>query len=85
MPPSAQRATAHVSALFAVLPFVSIVSAAAAEKRPFDVSQHLGNLSPYFTAPAAHGVVADLPGDCSVDQVMLVRVSLVAHTWLRRL
>ena len=38
----------------------------------FDVSQHLGNLSPYFSAPNPRGVESVLPGDCVVDQVVLV-------------
>ncbi|KAG9308985.1 histidine phosphatase superfamily [Chiua virens] len=32
----------------------------------------LGNLSPYHDAPAFRGVTADLPGDCKVDQVIVV-------------
>jgi hypothetical protein len=62
----------HVSALLTLLPFVSLV-AGAVEKRSFDISGHLGNLSPYSAAPAAPGISADLPADCSVEQVMLVR------------
>ena len=32
----------------------------------------LGNISPYHDAPAVPGVSPDLPGDCTVDQVILV-------------
>jgi hypothetical protein len=34
----------------------------------------LGSLSPYHTAPAIKGVQADLPSDCTVDQIMLVSI-----------
>lgn len=40
---------------------------------PFDVAAHLGNLSPYKKAAVPHGVEAELPDDCEVEQVMLVR------------
>jgi acid phosphatase len=33
---------------------------------------NLGNLAPYHDAPTAHRVSADLPDDCTVDQVILV-------------
>ena len=33
---------------------------------------NLGNLSPYHDAPIVRGVSADLPNDCTVDQVILV-------------
>ena len=33
---------------------------------------NLGNLSPYHDAPTVRGVSADLPDDCTVDQVILV-------------
>lgn len=39
----------------------------------FDVAAHLGNLSPYKKAAVPHGVEAELPDDCEVEQVMLVR------------
>ena len=32
---------------------------------------NLGTLSPYHDAPFVHGVSADLPDDCIVDQVIL--------------
>ncbi|KAG2356218.1 histidine phosphatase superfamily [Suillus spraguei] len=34
--------------------------------------KRLGNLTPYHVAPAFHKVEAELPGDCSVDRVMLL-------------
>lgn len=37
------------------------------------VYNHLGNLSPYHAASVPQGVSADLPSDCTVEQVMLVR------------
>jgi acid phosphatase len=43
-------------------------------RRAFDWSTHLGNLSPYFNAPVPPGMDTELPADCTVDQVMLVRV-----------
>lgn len=39
----------------------------------WQLSQHLGNLSPYFKAPVPNGIKETLPGDCNVDQVMTVR------------
>ncbi len=46
----------------------------------FDLTSHLGNLSPYPKIPQAvvpvpHGFKEDLPDDCVVEQVMLVRYS----------
>ena len=56
---------------------------------------HLGNISPYHNAPAVPGVSADLPEDCTVDQVILVSFrpdnkpvsgltlsTIVASSWL---
>ncbi|KAG2753281.1 phosphoglycerate mutase-like protein [Suillus brevipes Sb2] len=37
-----------------------------------DPLKRLGNLTPYRSAPASHNVEAELPGDCSVDRVMLM-------------
>ncbi|KAG1905809.1 phosphoglycerate mutase-like protein [Suillus fuscotomentosus] len=37
-----------------------------------DPLKRLGNLTPYRVAPAPHKVEAELPGDCSVDRVMLL-------------
>jgi hypothetical protein len=51
----------------AILPLVSSVLGG------FATLNHLGNLSPYFKAPVPHGVSETLPGDCAVEQVMLVR------------
>ncbi|KAI0084033.1 phosphoglycerate mutase-like protein [Irpex rosettiformis] len=65
----------HVSALLTLLPFISLAYASPLTERSeaFDVSKHLGNLSPYFSAPApSGGVQNDLPGDCKVDQVILM-------------
>ncbi|KAI0768162.1 phosphoglycerate mutase-like protein [Trametes elegans] len=43
------------------------------EKRAaFDVATRLGNLSPYRKGPVPHGVKETLPGDCKVEQVMLM-------------
>ena len=64
-------ATVHV---FAAL--VALARAAAPEARSFDYTTHLGNLSPYFKPPVPHGVKETLPEDCTVDQVMLVRLQL---------
>ena len=37
---------------------------------------NLGNISPYHDAPTVPGVPADLPDDCTVDQVILVSSEL---------
>ncbi|KAG2357692.1 phosphoglycerate mutase-like protein [Suillus spraguei] len=37
-----------------------------------DPLKRLGNLTPYRVAPTSHKVEAELPGDCSVDRVMLM-------------
>ncbi|KAJ7170878.1 phosphoglycerate mutase-like protein [Mycena crocata] len=50
-----------------VLPLVSSVLGGS-----ITTLQHLGNLSPYWKAPVPHGVAETLPGDCSVEQVMLM-------------
>lgn len=39
----------------------------------FDLTSHLGNLSPYRKVPVPHGFKEDLPDDCVVEQVTLVR------------
>lgn len=54
----------------------SLVSAAAVESKEFDLYQSLGNLSPYHKAPVPYGIQEDLPADCTIDQVMLVRFLL---------
>ncbi|KAI0346521.1 phosphoglycerate mutase-like protein [Trametopsis cervina] len=54
----------HGLALLALLPLATATS--------FDVSKHLGNLSPYSPAPVVAGGRADLPADCQVDQVILM-------------
>jgi len=57
----------------------SLVSAAAVESRSdggFELFYSLGNLSPYHKAPVPHGIQEDLPADCTIDQVMLVRFLL---------
>ncbi len=65
------------SAFFAILPLAPLASSARVPQdlfqSSFDVSTHLGNLSPYAKAPAAPGLQETLPEDCTVDQVMLVR------------
>lgn len=69
------------AALLALLPFLGHISVSWCSpletREYFDVSQHLGNLSPYFSAPTPYGVKSELPGDCTVDQVVLVRVILI--------
>lgn len=67
--------------LAALLPLAVLAASAASvpaelAARSFDVAAHLGNLSPYTPAPVPHGFDTELPADCSVDQVMLVRLSL---------
>ena len=61
-----------------LLPFVALASCASVShelsRRAFDPSTHLGNLSPYFDAPVPAGMETELPADCTVDQVMLVRI-----------
>ena len=42
----------------------------------FNYAAHLGNLSPYLMAPVPYGVHKTLPEDCTVDQVMLVRLTV---------
>ncbi|KAF7327933.1 Phosphoglycerate mutase-like protein [Mycena kentingensis (nom. inval.)] len=44
----------------------------AVSAHSFNVLEHLGNLSPYWTPPVAQGVRATLPSDASVAQVMLM-------------
>ena len=64
------------AALVALASTVSAApSRAATERRgaSFDYAAHLGNLAPYQDAPVPYGMTADLPDDCAVDQVMLVR------------
>ena len=53
------------------------VSGNVLERRDFNFEDHLGNLSPYHKAPIPHGIKEDLPADCKVEQVMLVRSLLV--------
>ena len=66
-------ATVHVVA--ALVALVALARAAAPEARSFDYTTHLGNLSPYFKPPVPSGIKETLPEDCTVDQVMLVRLS----------
>ena len=51
---------------------VALASAAPEKRGAFDYAAHLGNLSPYQSAPVPSGMEAALPDDCTVDQVMLV-------------
>ncbi|KAH7927925.1 phosphoglycerate mutase-like protein, partial [Leucogyrophana mollusca] len=61
----------YIQALLNLLPLAhGIVSPGAAENRD-GVLDRLGNLTPYHKAPAVEGIKKQLPGDCSVDQVML--------------
>lgn len=48
------------------------------ERKDFKLEDHLGNLSPYHKAPVPIGIQEDLPGDCKVEQVMLVRENTTA-------
>lgn len=58
------------------LTFVTCVTAiqSAVEWRKDEMWDRLGSLSPYHTAPAVKGVQADLPSDCTIDQIMLVSI-----------
>lgn len=62
-------------ALWHVLAAALVGAASAAPERrgAFDYAAHLGNLSPYQSAPVPSGMKTTLPDDCTVDQVMLVR------------
>lgn len=64
--------------ILAALPLLSTVGASpvqsAVEWKEQNTWDRLGNLSPYHVAPAVRGVSADLPEDCTVNQVMLVRI-----------
>ena len=51
---------------------VALASAVPEKRGAFDYAAHLGNLSPYQSAPVPSGMEAALPDDCTVDQVMLV-------------
>ena len=59
---------------------VALASASTSAARPwghhFDYAAHLGNLAPYSKAPVPHGIQETLPEDCTVDQVMLVRLTV---------
>lgn len=69
-----------LSKFFTLLPFVALASGASVPhelaRRAFDPTTHLGNLAPYLPAPVPAGMTPNLPGDCTVDQVMLVRTLL---------
>lgn len=47
-------------------------TSSSSEDTAFDLAVHLGNLSPYGKVPVPRGFKEDLPGDCVVEQVMLV-------------
>lgn len=49
------------------------VSGNVLERRDFDLENHLGNLAPYHKAPVPIVIKEDLPGDCKIEQVILVR------------
>lgn len=59
---------------------VALASASTSVARPshhsFNYATHLGNLSPYLKAPVPNGIQETLPEDCTVDQVMLVRLTV---------
>ncbi|OJT15560.1 Thiamine-repressible acid phosphatase pho4 [Trametes pubescens] len=59
-------------ALALSLSLATALARAAPEQSTFDVAAHLGNLSPYKKAAVPHGVEAELPDDCAVEQVMLM-------------
>ena len=67
---------------------VGAASAAPERRSAFDYAAHLGNLSPYQSAPVPSGMEAALPDDCTVDQVMLVSSPLfslsLARGWSTR-
>lgn len=69
-----------------LLPLVALASCASVPRelprRAFDASEHLGNLSPYFPAPVPSDTEIALPGDCTVEQVMLVRIPTSSRTRL---
>ncbi|KAG0707665.1 phosphoglycerate mutase-like protein [Suillus ampliporus] len=54
------------------LPLASLVVAFNSYKSDNGPLKRLGYLTPYSIAPASHGVVEELPGDCSVNRVMLM-------------
>ena len=61
----------------ALVAFASVSTTAARPPgRHFNYAAHLGNLSPYLKAPVPHGIRETLPEDCTVDQVMLVRLTV---------
>lgn len=59
-----------------LLAFLVCVTAiqSAVEWRKDKIWDRLGSLSPYHSAPTVNGVQADLPNDCTVDQIMLVSI-----------
>ena len=62
---------------------VALASAAPGKRGAFDYAAHLGNLSPYQSAPVPSGMEAALPDDCTVDQVMLVSSPLFSLSLAR--
>ncbi|KAH7889343.1 phosphoglycerate mutase-like protein [Phlebopus sp. FC_14] len=57
--------------LNAVLSWTSLGTRPSPYQHHVDVNA-LGNLSPYHPSPSVAGVEAELPGDCSVEQVILL-------------
>ncbi|THH13821.1 hypothetical protein EUX98_g9679 [Antrodiella citrinella] len=53
-----------------VLLSCAFVNAKRSDHEPWQLSEHLGNLSPYFKAPNPAGLTETLPADCQVNQVM---------------
>lgn len=57
---------------FAVIHVALLGVLAVRASSPFNIYDHLGNLSPYQDAPNLSGLGTDLPDSCTVDQVLLV-------------
>ena len=45
----------------------------ATQAKKWVLEEHLGNLSPWHKGPVPEGIREDLPADCVVDQIMMVR------------
>ncbi|KZP28916.1 phosphoglycerate mutase-like protein [Athelia psychrophila] len=58
-----------------LLPLLPLVSAGVSQWPPSSLQtiyNNLGNLAPYHAAPTVPGIQADLPDDCTIDQLMLM-------------
>jgi acid phosphatase len=63
----------YIQSLLNWLPLASLSLTLDSYKHEDGPARNLGILTPYRAAPA-FPVEAELPGDCSVDRVMLVRL-----------